>query len=72
MNNMRTNRLTPPIEAWPSIDQRAWAEACRPRDPFDDHPSSAAHLRPASLIKYCKGYARWLAFLASRGQLDPN
>src|SRR5690554_3949962 len=33
-------RLCLPVSAWPAADQRAWAKAVRPDDPFLRNPAS--------------------------------
>jgi len=55
-------RLSIPIEAWPESDRRLWQAAQTNR--------YLATKKPNSLAQIVGGYARWLFFLASRGELD--
>lgn len=64
-------RLCWPLECWPEADRAAWRLHCTPGDPFEDVRPGAA-LRADTLIALIKSYGRWLAFLASRGWLDPD
>jgi hypothetical protein len=59
------------LTQWPASDQAAWARDVLPGDPFDD-PHYGSTLALDTLKKTCKGYGRWLSFLASRGWLDPE
>lgn len=60
-----------PVSAWPELDRRLWAAALDAGGgPFSEQ-GRGVHLRPASRCKYAGGYGRWMAFLASRGWLDP-
>ncbi|APT60379.1 hypothetical protein RGI145_23840 (plasmid) [Roseomonas gilardii] len=64
-------RLCWPLSWWPEADRLAWLLHCTPGDPFHDDRPGARH-RTATLIALVKAYGRWLAFLASRGWLDPD
>lgn len=47
---------------WPVEDQRAWAQAFRFDDPFDDR-GPAAHWAERSRKTVASGYGRWIAWL---------
>lgn len=50
---------------WPVEDQQLWAKACLPQSVLEDDGGAFAKLRDATLIKYAKGWGRWIAFLGA-------
>jgi site-specific recombinase XerD len=57
------------ITEWPSVDQRAWEEACRPGHRFQ-RGGAAAHLAEVSRIDIARRYGMFLDFLQRHGALD--
>lgn len=58
-----TRRILP-FQEWPEADRRAWVEAHRPSDPFQEG-GAAAHLRPTTQKLRRTAYGRWLGFLVA-------
>lgn len=58
------------VTEWPDKDQRLWREAVACGDVFD--AGARAAYAPASLSKLAKGYGRWLTWLETTGQLEPD
>jgi len=60
-----------PVEEWPELDRRLWADAITPAaDMFDDGGARSGR-RPATNKNVAKSYGRWLHWLQETGQLDP-
>lgn len=59
------------LEQWPAADRGRWLIAQKPAGLFD-RDSLAASWRPATVANSERGYGIYLAWLASREQLDPN
>jgi integrase/recombinase XerD len=55
---------------WPEEDQRLWAIALEPEDPFSDSGGTRADHRPLSNQGIERGYGRWLTHLARKGLLE--
>src|SRR5689334_10299372 len=58
-----------PIAEWPQADQRAWAEACRPRHRFQQG-GSASYRAEVSRVDIARRYGMFLDFLERAGVLD--
>ena len=71
MSAIPRSRLCRPLACWPEADRLAWLLHCTPGEPFRD-VRPGARLRAASRATLIKAYGRWLAFLDSRGWLDPD
>lgn len=54
---------------WPQADRLAWERAQKPGNPLL-RPGAACAWRPATRKSAAGAYGRWLAFLASRGELN--
>jgi integrase len=66
---LELRRLTP--EHWPTADRTAWERAtAEAAGPFE-RPGAAAHLAPATRRARAGSWGNFLAFLASRNDLDP-
>jgi hypothetical protein len=59
---MRLFKHLPELQ-WPAADCRAFEEAFRPGDPFDETGGPGAHLTEGSQNSIRMGYRRWLGFL---------
>jgi site-specific recombinase XerD len=70
MSGAKCGTVCWPLNQWPDLDRTTWIRHCTPGDPFDD-PRYGATLRAPTLSFISRGYGHWLAFLASRGWLDP-
>jgi site-specific recombinase XerD len=60
-----------PVSSWPEEDRRAWGQALRPGDLFDQ-PSIAATWSPGRRRIVVQAYGYWLVWLAQKDLLDPN
>ena len=60
-----------PPSRWPERDRIAWERACCSSGPFTPR-SSVSHLAPATREIRQDAYGRFLSFLDSRGELDPE
>jgi integrase len=67
----KKDRQTLYVHEWPSAEQSAWQDACRPSHRLKKG-GSGSHLRVVSLEDYARRYGRFLAFLKRTGRLDPN
>lgn len=61
-----------PVDAWPPADQACWEIALRDSDPLDPSIGYARRWKPSSLTTVWKGYGRWIGWLQSTDQLDPD
>jgi hypothetical protein len=59
------------LSDWPLADQRAWAEACRPRQGLK-RGGAAAPLAPITTTDLERRYGYFLTYLKERGALDPS
>jgi integrase len=55
---------------WPKEDQRLWAAALEPEEPFSETGGTRAEHRSLSNHGIERGYGRWLTYLARKGLLD--
>jgi integrase len=60
------------VEAWPALDQEAWARMTSADDFFDESASRAAHWRGPTRQRVRQAYGRWIAFLIGVGRLNPD
>lgn len=60
------------VSQWPELDQDAWHALFLPGDILDGSVGAGFHWKEATREKYRKGYGRWLTFLMTIRQLDPN
>lgn len=61
-----------PVDAWPTADQACWQIALRDSDPLDPAIGYARRWKSSTLITVWKGYGRWIGWLQSTDQLEPN
>ena len=59
------------LSDWPLADQRAWAEACRPRQGLK-RGGAAAPLAPITTTDLERRYGYFLTYLKERSELDPS
>ena len=57
---------------WPERDQALWRGLFEPGDILDGTVGAGYHWSDETRGKYRKGYGRWLTFLITTGQHDPN
>jgi hypothetical protein len=67
----KKDRQTLYVHEWPSAEQSAWQDACRPSHRLKKG-GSGSHLRVVSLKDFARRYGRFLGFLKRTGRLDPN
>jgi integrase len=67
----KKDRQTLYVHEWPSAEQSAWHDACRPSHRLKKG-GSGSHLGVVSLEDYARRYGRFLGFLKRTGWLDPN
>jgi len=67
----KKDRQTLYVHEWPSAEQSAWQDACRPSHRLKKG-GSRSHLRVVSLKDFARRYGRFLGFLKRTGRLDPN
>jgi integrase len=67
--SVRDNPRSLPVNEWPDADQRAWADACRPRSRLRPG-GSASYLAEVSRDDFAKRYGAFLSFLQRVGRLD--
>lgn len=60
-----------PLCEWPPIDRARWLRAQVKEDPFDSL-GTLADLSPNTIDSFTRGYGRFLEWLASTGELDPE
>lgn len=69
-NGVRVTWPSLPLPQWPEGDQLTWL-ANTERGRRHRQRKRADHYADASLLKFRKGYSRWLGFLSHQGWLDP-
>jgi len=57
---------------WPEKDQQLWHSLFTPGDILDGTVGRGFHWSTETREKYRKGYGRWLTFLITTGQFDPE
>jgi hypothetical protein len=60
-----------PLDRWPERDRMAWEELFVAGDLFDGR-GAACHWAAQTRTTNFKHYARWLGWMAARGELDPD
>lgn len=60
------------VHEWPELDQNAWHALFVPGDILDGTAGAGFRWKEATREKYRKGYGRWLTFLITTNQLDPD
>jgi hypothetical protein len=58
-------------EAWPEPENAAWRRALMPRQGLYDEGGAAAGRPQSTIVNVAEGVGHWLAFLASKGALEP-
>ena len=64
------NRLTWTVTEWPIADQALWSAATQPVSPFGKkNPAISWSVARRHIVE--DGYGQWLAWLSTKGGLDP-
>jgi integrase len=67
----KKDRQTLYVHEWPSAEQSAWQDVCRPSRRLKKG-GSGSHLCVVSLEDFARRYGRFLGFLMRTGRLNPN
>ena len=60
------------VHEWPDRDQALWNALFLPGDILDGNVGAGHHWSEETRGKYRKGYGRWLTFLITTGQYEPD
>ena len=60
------------VHEWPETDQRLWHALFEPGDILDGTVGAGFHWAEETRVKYRKGYGRWLTFLITTDQFQPD